>query len=113
MVEVNGLKFATSIGVLYALKEKRGHATLQETYKSVARTDMDNIMEVMCVCLEKGENKHITQDQFVRIIEEVGFGFLRLTKVFAEIIERLLYDGMSPEEIAESKKQLLAQATRS
>ena len=108
MVEVNGLKFETSIGVLFALKEVRGHKTLQETYRSVAASDIDNILEVLRVCCEKGENKRLSQDDFLCTIKEHNLGFIKLTGVFGQVIEKMLYSGMTEAEIAESKKQLMA-----
>lgn len=110
MVEVNGLKFETSIGVLFALKEKRGHRTLQETYSSVGNTSMDNMLDVLCVCHSRAvQDSSCTMEDFVERLGKYGIGLIKVSSVFTQVLEKLLYDGMSEEEIAESKKQIAAQ----
>lgn len=106
MVEVNGLKFETSIGVLFALKEMRGHKTLQETYASVSNSGIDNVIEVMHVCYKKGMNSTCTFEEFIDIIAKHDLGFIKLTRLYTEVLERLMYDGLTKEEIDASKKQI-------
>ena len=105
MVEISGLKFKTSIGVLFALKEARGHKTLQETYAGIAKSDMENILDVMRVCYEQGENKRCSLEEFVQVLEDHELGFVKLTRVFSSIIEKLMYNGLSDAEVEEAKKQ--------
>lgn len=109
MVEIKGIKFDTSIGVLFALKEKRGHKVLQETYNSISKTDMDNMLDVLCVCYGKGNNCSASLEEFVAALSEHGIGFIKITQIFMQVLEKILYDGMSEEEIAESKKQIMSQ----
>lgn len=104
MVEVNGLKFATSIGVVYALKEARGHETLQQTYGSLENTSMDAILEVLRASCEKGQKKSMSEDEFLCLIEEHSLGYVKLSSIYSQVVEGLMYDGMSEKEIAEAKK---------
>ena len=110
MVEVNGLKFATSIGVLFALKESRGHTTLQETYKSMSTSDFDNVLDVLRVCCEQGENKHFTLSEFLALLGKHEIGFVKTTHIFKDILERVMYDGLSSEERESTKKFLMGKA---
>ena len=104
MVEANGLKFNTSLGVLYALKEARKHTTFQETCASLGKGDIDNMLEVLRVSCSKEEKKDFTPEQFMEELSAHGIGFLKVSSIFREVTEALLYGGMSPEEVDASKK---------
>ena len=108
MVEINGLKFETSIGVLFALKEVRGHKTLQETYKSLATTDIDSILDILRISCEKGEKQSFTLDEFIQRASECQIGYIKLTRIFAQVVEKLMYDGLSDSEVEETKKLAMA-----
>ena len=106
MVEVNGLRFSTSIGVMFALREREGHTTLQETYASLAKTDMDSVVTITRICCEKGEDKKFESDEaFFETLAEHGVGLVKLSQTYSRLIEALMCSGMSPEEIASAKKQ--------
>lgn len=110
MVKVNGIEFSTTIGVLFALKEARGLKTLQETYKIFDRADMDTIMEVLTISYNKQhKDASVTEEQFIELLEEKEIGFLKITDVFGEVVEALVFGGMSPEEVDSKKKLLMSQ----
>lgn len=104
MVEINGLKFSTSIAVLFALREAEGHTTLQETYASLTHSDIDRMIEVMRICYEKGENKKLTAEEFLNELGNYGIGYVKMSKIYAQIIEKIMCDGLSQEEIDAAKK---------
>lgn len=108
MVEVNGLVFDTSIGALFALKEARGHTTLQETYASVASTSMDNMLDVLRVCLGKGESKNYSLEEFADTLGKHKISLIKVSMIFNDVLTQMLFDGMEPEEIEDAKKRLLA-----
>ena len=112
MVEVNNIKFSTSIAVLFALREIGGHKTLQETYASLSKSDIDSVLELMRVCYEKGENKKVTPEEFLDLLGEKDIGFVRLSRLHAEVVEKLLCSGMPEEEIASLKKQAIEQVRK-
>lgn len=112
MVEVNGLKFSTSIAVLFALREAGGHKTLQETYTRLSRSDMDGMVEVVRISYEKGAGKKLTIEEFLEELGNYGIGYVKLSKVYAQIVEKLMCDGMTPEEIDEVKKQATLKAPK-
>ena len=109
MVEIKNIHFATSIAVLFALKEARGHKTLQETYADIGRmTSFEDMLEFLRISYEKGENKKVDSEEFIELIAVSGIGFLKVTTIFNQVIEGILYGGMSQEEVESSKKQLQA-----
>ena len=109
MVEIKGLRFDTSIGVLFALKEARGHTTLQETCAAIGRSNIDNMLEVLCISHAKAEKQALTQDEFLEKLGAHGIGFLKVSSIFSEVTQKLLFDGMSTEEVENAKKLAMSQ----
>lgn len=110
MVQVNEMQFATSIGVLFALKESYGCKTLQETYKIFEASDMDTLLEILKVSYNKQNGTSLTVDEFIEEAGKHHVGFMRLAEIFQEVVEKIMFDGMTPEQVAERKK-FLAQKT--
>ena len=109
MVEVKNMHFATSIAVLFAVKESKGHKTLQDTYQDIGSiSSFEDMLELLRVSYEKGENKRVNSEEFLMILSEEGIGFLKITSLFNLVIEGLLYDGMDEQERAEAKKLMEA-----
>ena len=105
MVEVKNMHFATSIAVLFALKEARGHTTLQETYSSIGKiTDFEGMLELLRICYEKGEGKKVSFEEFIDILAQSGVGFVKVTTIFNQVVEGILYSGMSNDEVENAKK---------
>lgn len=104
MVEVNGLVFDTSLGVLFALREAGGHKTLQETYAELSHSDMDSVVKVMRISHEKGQHEKLSEEEFLEKLGRHNIGLVKLTHLYAEVSHKLMFSGMSEEEIAEAKK---------
>ena len=103
MIEKQGLRFATNLGVLYDLKEKHKLTTLQETYGLLQAVDVDVIMEILNVSYNRANNCNLDDNSFATLLDEKGLGFIKLTEIFKEIVEAIMYNGMSPEEVEEQK----------
>lgn len=107
MIEVNGLKLASTIGVLFALKQSHGCKTLQETYKILESTEMDNMFDVLCVAYNKANNTTLSIDEFANKLEESGIGFVKVTETYQKLIEDIMFSGLTPEEIEQRKNQMM------
>ena len=112
MVEVNGLKFETSIGVLFALKEARGHKTLQETCAAAANSNIDNVLDVLHKCYEKGQESSCSLEDFLSATEKAGLGLVKLTSVFSDVLEKMMYSGLSETEVEDAKKLAMERLKR-
>ena len=107
MKVINGVEFSDSLGVLYGLKEKHNCKTLQETYKILENSDLDTAIEVLNVSYNKAHrDKPLTQDEFLDFLAEKGVGFIKIIEMFQVIVEALLFNGMSEQEITERKNAL-------
>ena len=107
MKVVNGIEFSDSLGVLYGLKERHNCKTLQETYKVLESSDMDTIVEVLNVSYNKAhKDKPLDQEAFLEELENKSIGFIKLTEIFQKIVEALMFNGLSDEEIQERKNLL-------
>ena len=107
MVQIKNMKFSTSIGVLFALKEQKGVKTLQETYKIFEQPDMDVMLDLLKASyMKQNKIETMTIDEFVEKLEEEQIGFIKIASVFQEVIEGVMYSGLSEEEI-ETKKKLV------
>ena len=112
MVQVKGLEFATSIGVLFALKELHGFKTLQETYKLLEDGELDTMIEILAVAYNKQNKAEMTAEQFVDHLGNKGIGFLAMADIFQEVVEALMYDGLTKEQKALKKKMLAEKGRR-
>ena len=92
MINVNELNFATNLGVLYGIKEKHGYKTLQETYGL-----LENIS------YNRANNCNLDSNSFAILLDEKEIGFVILTGIFQRVIEAIMFNGMSEEEIAAQK----------
>ena len=54
MVQFGDLKFSTSLGVMYALKQKYNHTKLNDTYKMLANSqEIDSIVEILNISYKR------------------------------------------------------------
>lgn len=106
MVQSYGMEFATSIGVMFRMKEAHNLKTLQETYKFFENSDMDTMIEIIAISYNKQNQTALSIDEMLELLEEKGLGFVAITDIFQDIIERLMYDGLSKEKL-EAKKAMV------
>ena len=107
MIECNNVQFATSIGVLFGLKEKYGYTTLQETYKLLESSNVDTMMVVLGVAYNRAHRgSELNDEQFIELLEEQKIGFIKISEIFQTVVEALMFNGMTDEEIAAKKKFL-------
>lgn len=107
MVQLDNLKFSTSFGVLYDLKNAKGHKTINETYKALESDEIDNILEVMCISYNRANKLNISINDFTEILDEHNLGFVKIAEGYAKLVEAIMFNGMSPEEVAERKNFLM------
>ena len=109
MITFSNVKFSDTLEVLFALRQSHGCTTIQETYKILERTDMDTILEVLLASYNSAHREaEVDMTAFVSILAENKIGFVRLTDAYAKVVEALMFNGMSPEEVEERKNLLLS-----
>ena len=81
--------------------------TLQETYQLLEQTDIDLIFEVLCISYNKANKVNMSQDEFAEFLADNNIGFVKMTSIFKDIVEDLMFNGMTPEEV-EAQKNALA-----
>lgn len=107
MVQFGDLKFSTSLGVMYALKQKYNHTKLNDTYKMLANSqEIDSIVEILNISYNKANGTNLSEDEFTVVLEKENIGFLKLGDIFTQVIEGIMFNGLSPEEVAARKNQL-------
>ena len=107
MIMFNNIKFSDTLEVLFTLRQSRGCKTIQDTYKILENTDIDTILEVLLASYNAAHHGNETDlDGLVKILAENKIGFVLLTDVYAKVVEALMFNGMSPEEIEERKNFL-------
>lgn len=107
MVQFGDLKFSTSLGVMYALKQKYNHTKLNDTYKMLSDSkEIDSIIEILNISYNKANGTNLSEDEFTAILEKENIGFLKLGDIFTQVIEGMMFNGLSPEEVAARKNQL-------
>lgn len=109
MIIYSNVGFSDTLEVLFTLRQSRGCKTIQETYKILENSDIDTILEVLLASYNAAHHgAEVILDQFVSILSENKIGFVRLTDAYSKVVEALMFNGLSPEEIAERKNQLMS-----
>ena len=114
MITFSNVNFSDTLEVLFALRQSRGCSTIQETYKILERTDMDTIFEVLLASYNAAHRgAEVTLEGLTTILADNKIGFVRLTEAYAKVVEALMFNGMTPEEIEERKNYLMSLAKTS
>lgn len=99
MKTINNMKFDTSIRVLYTLKEKKGHKTLQETYAYVGdKENLDHMIDVTLTSYNLANGVELDDKKFQDVLAANDIGIIKMISIFGEIVEALLFDGTTDEE---------------
>lgn len=106
MVQINNLKFSTNFGVLYEIKNMRSHKTVNETFKSLESDDIDNIVDVMRVAYNRENKVNLNNDEFVVLLDQNGLGFIKLAEAYGKLVESIMFNGLSEEEIKARKNAM-------
>lgn len=107
MITFSNIAFSDTLEVLFTLRQSRGCKTIQETYKILENTDIDTILEVLLASYNAAHHgAEVSMDELVGILAENKIGFVRLTDAYAKVVEALMFNGMTPEEVEERKNYL-------
>lgn len=107
MLKVKEIEFADSLGVMYDLKDAHNLKTLDETNKLLSQTDVDTVVEVLMVSYNRAHpDKKLNQSEFVDLMEKNEIGFIKMVGIFKDVIEHLMFSGMTPQEIEDQKNLL-------
>lgn len=99
---------ATSLRVVYALRDISHAKNLQEAIGSISKLDLDGQCDLLYAAYKAGEGKNdvsITKEAFIGEVLD-NLGIFAITDVINELTEGLLYSGLSPEEIEAKKAQM-------
>ena len=101
-------ELATSLRVVYALKDITHAKGLQEAISSIAHLDFDGQLNLLWAAF-KAANKEttVTKEQFVDDILD-NLGIFAVTNTVNELADGLLYAGLSPEEVQSKKAEVEA-----
>ena len=109
MITYSNVVFSDTLEVLFTLRQSRGCKTIQETYTILQNTDIDTILEVLLASYNAAHHgAEVTLDELVKILADNKIGFVRLTDAYAKVVEALMFNGMSPQEIEERKNYLMS-----
>lgn len=108
MKVICGIEFADSLEVLFKLKELKGHKTVQETYRILEGTEIDGMFATLHAaynCAHK--NQELTYDQFIALLASKNLGFLKVSEAYGELVNALMFGGMTEQEVEERKNQIM------
>lgn len=111
MKTIMNINFDDTIRVLYKIKEKRGHKTLQETYKFLGdpNIEIDNILDVILISYNIAHKGNPLDEEGLQdLFAENKIGFAKISLIYKEIIEAIMFDGLSEDE----RKNLETQAAQ-
>lgn len=115
VLHLNGRDYelATSLRVVYALRDITHAQSLQEAINSIQTLDLEGKLELLYAAYKAGGGKQdesTTKQMFIDAIVD-NFGVFAIANAINELTEGLLYSGLTPEEIAAKKMEVKAVAT--
>lgn len=111
MKTIMNINFDTTIRVLFKIKERKGHKSLQETYRYLSNPEMeiDNILDVILISYNiANKDKPLSDEELQDLFAENKIGFAKISFIYKEIIESVMFDGLSEDE----RKNLETQAEK-
>ncbi len=112
-------ELATSLRVVYALKDLTKAKSLQEAINSISQLDMEGQIGLLYAAYKAGGGKTDTATTKVQFEDAIldNLGILAISDAINKLADGLLYSGLSPEEAAlkkaEVEKQVQAGAASS
>ena len=98
---------ATTLRVVYSLRDISHAGSLQEAIGSISKLDLDGQLELLYAAYKAGDGRQpdaYGRNEFIDSILDT-MGIFAISNAINQLTEGLLYSGLSPEEI-ESKKAM-------
>ena len=98
---------ATTLRVVYFIQKEKGHSTFQETLNSLNQLTTDdqiNLIYTAYKC-DKNNKEFLDKETFTDMLLD-SCGVYKLTEIATEIVDGLLFSGLSTEEIASKKVEI-------
>lgn len=109
-MEMNGKTYelATSLRVVYALRDLTKAKSLQAAINSIGQLDLDGQLELLYAAYKAGGGKNDTVTTKEKFMDELldTQGILTIADIINKVADGLLYSGMSPEEAASKKAEV-------
>lgn len=98
---------ATTLRVVYSLKESKGLKSFQEALNTLSKLDSDEQLDLLYTAYkcDKRNGECLDKDTFIDLILD-ECGVFKLTNIVEELIDGLLYSGLSQEETQEKKAKI-------
>lgn len=99
---------ATTLRVVYALRDISHANSLQEAIGSISKLDLDGQLSLLYAAYKAGEgreNNALSKTEFVDTLLD-NLGIFAITNAINALTDGLLYSGLSQEEIASKKAQV-------
>lgn len=101
-------ELATTLRVVYALREISQAGNIQQAIGSISKLDLDGQLSLLYASYKAGGGKAdvvTTKEIFTDMVLD-NLGLFAITNVINQLAEGLLYSGMSEEEIAAKKAEM-------
>lgn len=101
-------ELATTLRVIYKLREIAGAKSLQEAVNSIQNLDLDSQLELLYaahVATSPAAMATTDKETFIGDILD-NLGVFAVTNVINELADGLLYSGLAPEEVESKKAQV-------
>lgn len=99
---------ATTLRVVYSLKDITKAKSLQESVNSISKLDLDGQIDLIYAAYKAGGGKNdvtITRTNFMDMILDTQ-GILAISNIVNKLADGLLYSGLSQEEAAAKKMEV-------
>lgn len=107
MVEINGSEYplSTKLRVAYALQEKNNHKPYISLFEGIDEMPIEKQIQMIYISFQLANPEaSISEKDFLNYFLD-NYGVQYIMNLVKEIIEGVMYNGLSPEEIAAKKAE--------
>ena len=108
-ITMNGKTYelASTIRVVYALKDINKSKTLQDALRSIGQLGLDGQIELMYAAYKAGKpaDPVLSKEEFIDMVLDTQ-GVYAVAETVRKLTDELMYSGMTPEEAAAKKMEV-------
>ena len=105
-IQDKDIQLATSLRVIYELKNMMGCKTLQAAIKQVSQLDIDSQIKLLYAAYKYGGNLPedlLSETEFTGLILD-NLGMIKIGNLLTDIVDGFMYAGLTEEEKERAKK---------
>ena len=102
---------ATTLRVAYAIQGKFNHKPFNQIFQEIDNLGIDGQLKLLYTAFNLANPNVATEQEFINYWLDHG-NLSAISVTMAKLIEGITFNGMSPDEVAQRKNEILAMQTQ-